>query len=168
MLVILNDVVTITLATDRAWISPVPERWNVMEIGKIASIFAAGWLALAFAMLWAALKVSHLAVPQIQTLMFVYLIYSAQATIYLTRVRGRFWTFPPSRYVALATIGNAVIASVLGYWGILTAAVPALALLGTLGAVLAATFVLDEVKLWFFKKTAVFGAPEQTATSRGT
>jgi H+-transporting ATPase len=159
VLVILNDVVTITLATDRAWISPVPERWNVKEIGKIASIFAVGWLALAFAILWVVLKMLHLPVPQVQTLMFVYLIYSAQATIYLTRVRGRCWSFPPSRYVALSTIGNAVIASVLGFLGILTAAVPAAVLLGTLGAVLAATFVLDEVKLWFFNKTAVFGGP---------
>jgi len=164
VLVILNDVVTITLATDRAWISPSPERWNVKEIGKIASIFAVGWLALAFVILWAALTVLHLPVPQIQTLMFVYLIYSAQATIYLTRVRGRFWSFPPSRYVALATIGNVVIASILGFLGILTAAVPAVVLVGTLGAVLAATFVLDEVKLWFFKRMC-FGDRRQIAPS---
>ena len=168
VLVILNDVVTITLATDRAWISPVPERWNVKEIGKIASIFALGWLVLAFAVLWVAIQVLHLPIPQIQTLMFVYLIYSAQTTIYLTRVRGRFWSFAPSRYVALATIGNAIIASILGFLGILTAAVPAVVLLGTLCAVLAATFVLDEVKLWFFNKTAVFGTPEQAAASRNT
>jgi H+-transporting ATPase len=168
VLVILNDVVTITLATDRAWISPVPEKWNVREIGKIAGIFAVGWLLLAFAVLWVAMKVLHLSVPQIQTLMFVYLIYSAQTTIYLTRVRGRFWSFAPSRYVALATIGNAVIASIIGLFGVLTAAVPAVVLLGTLAAVLAATFVLDEVKLWFFRKTAVFGGPEQMATGRGT
>ena len=166
VLVILNDIVTITLATDRAWISPVPERWNVKEIGKIASIFAVGWLVLAFSILWVAMKELHLPISQIQTLMFVYLIYSAQTTIYLTRVRGRFWSFAPSRYVALATIGNVVIATTLGYLGILTAAVPATVLLGTLAAVLAATFVLDEVKLWFLNKTAVFGGAEQIATSR--
>ncbi len=165
VLVILNDVVTITPATDRAWISPAPERWNVKEIGKIASIFAVGWLVLAFAVLWVAMKALHLPISQIQTLMFVYLIYSAQTTIYLTRVRGRFWSFAPSRYVALATIGNAVIATILGYLGIFTAAVPAAILFGTLAAVLMATFVLDEVKLWFFNKTAVFGGPEQIATS---
>jgi H+-transporting ATPase len=168
VLVILNDIVTITLATDRAWISPVPERWNVKEIGKIAGIFATGWLALAFVILWVALNVLQLPVPEIQTLMFVYLIYSAQATIYLTRVRGRFWSFAPSRYVAMATIGNAVIASVLGFQGILTAAVPAVVLLCTLGVVLAATFVLDEVKLWIFNKTAVFGQSGQTAPRRRT
>jgi H+-transporting ATPase len=160
-LVILNDIVTITLATDRAWISPVPERWNVKEIGRIASIFAVGWLALAFAILWVAMKVLLLSVPAIQTLMFVYLIYSAQATIYLTRVRGRFWLFAPSRSVASATIGNVAVATIVGSLGILTAAVPGTVLLGTLAAVLAATFVLDEVKLWFFDKTAAFGEPEQ-------
>ncbi len=99
--------------------------------------------------------------------MFVYLIYSAQTTIYLTRVRGRFWSFAPSRYVALATVGNAVIASIMGHLGILTAAVPAIVLLGTLVTVLVATFVLDEVKLWFFSKTAVFGEPGRIAATGG-
>ena len=157
VLVILNDVVTITLASDRAWVSPVPERWNVREIGKVAGVFALAWLVLAFGILWLALKVLQLSVPQIQTLMFAYLIYSAQATIYLTRVRGRFWSFAPSRYVALATLGNVAIASVMGLLGILTAPVPAAVLLGTLAAVLAATFVLDEVKRWLFDTSVVFG-----------
>ena len=116
VLVILNDVVTITLATDRAWISPVPEQRNVAAIGKVAGVFALAWLLLAFLILWLALKAFHLPVAQIQTLMFAYLIYSAQATIYLTRVRGRFWSFAPSRYVALATLGNVAIASAMGCW----------------------------------------------------
>ncbi len=166
VLVILNDVVTITLATDRAWISPVPEHWDVKEIGQIAGLFAAGWLVLAFAILWVALHGLKLSVPQIQTLMFVYLIYSAQVTIYLTRVRGRFWSFAPSRYVALATLGNAVVATVLGVQGILTAAVPASVLLGTLGAVLAAAFVFDEVKLRMLGRAAVFAPVEQRAGKR--
>ena len=166
VLVILNDVVTITLATDRAWVSPVPERWNVREIGKVAGVFALAWLVLAFGILWLALKVLQLSAPQIQTLMFAYLIYSAQATIYLTRVRGRFWSFAPSRYVALATLGNVAIASVMGLLGILTAPVPAAVLLGTLAAVLAATFVLDEVKRWLFDTSAVFGHAVPAASPR--
>jgi H+-transporting ATPase len=152
VLVVLNDVVTITLATDRAWISPSPEKWDVKEIGKIAAVFAAGWLVLAFAILRMAQRVLAMPVPQIQTLMFVYLIYSAQTTIYLTRVRDRFWTFAPSRYVAMATIGNGIIASIIGYVGILTAPVAGSVLLGTLVAVVAATFMLDEIKVRFFRR----------------
>jgi H+-transporting ATPase len=157
VLVVLNDVVTITLATDRAWISPVPERWNVNAVAQIAALYAAAWLALAFALLWVALHALALTIPQVQTLMFVYLIYSAQTTIYLTRTRDRFWSFAPSRYVAMATLGNAGIASVLAYFGILTTSVPALILVGTLVSVLAVTLLLDEIKILVFRRTAIFG-----------
>jgi H+-transporting ATPase len=163
LIIVMNDIVTITVATDRAWISPVPERWNVREIAKVASVLAVGWLALAFAILWAALNLLDLPIPQVQTLMFVYLIYSAQATIYLTRVRDRVWSLAPSQYVAATTIGNVIVASVLGYWGILMAAVPAVALLGTLGAVLIAAFLLNEVKIWIFQSTGILGRSNPTA-----
>ncbi|VVE36925.1 pirin [Pandoraea eparura] len=157
VLVVLNDIVTITLATDRAWVSPTPEKWNIKDISRIAAIFAAGWLLLGFAIVWIARDALALSVAQIQTLVFVYLIYSAQTTIYLTRVRGRFWSFAPSRYVALATIGNAVIATIMAYFGLLAAPIPATVLCGLMGVVLVATFVLDELKLYFFKRAHALG-----------
>lgn len=166
VLVILNDVVTITLATDRAWVSPAPERWDVRAIAKVAGLFALAWLLLAFGILWLALNVLHLAVPQIQTLMFAYLVYSAQATIYLNRVRGRFWSFAPSRWVAAATLGNVVLASVMALLGVLTAPVPAPVLLGTLAAVVVATFVLDEAKRRLLDTSAVFGAAAPATGAR--
>lgn len=167
VLVVLNDVVTITLATDRAWVSPTPEKWSIKAIGKVAAIFAAGWLIVGFAIVWAARDVLALSVPQIQTLMFVYLIYSAQTTIYLTRVRGRFWSFAPSPYVALATVGNAVIATIMAYFGLLAAPIPGTVLCGLLVVVLAATVVLDEFKLIFFKRTGFLGQLPNAADSQG-
>ena len=95
--------------------------------------------------------------PQFQTLMFVYLMYSAQATIYLTRVRRRFWSFAPSPYVAAATIGNVMVASTLAVWGVMMAPVPALLLAGMLGAVLAAAVLLDQVKSWIFQTMEMTG-----------
>jgi H+-transporting ATPase len=167
LIVVLNDLVTLTLGTDRAWVSPVPERWNVREIAKIAGILAAGWLFLAFSILWVGLNVLQVPIPQIQTLMFVYLIYSAQMTIYMTRVRDHFWSFAPSRYVTAVTIANMIAASGLAFWGIMMAAVPAVLLLGTLGAVLVATFMLDEVKIWFFRKTGILGGLSGTPPKLG-
>ena len=107
--------------------------------------------------LWAALNVLKLSIPQFQTLMFVYLMYSAQATIYLTRVRRRFWSFAPSPYVAAATIGNVMVASTLAVWGVMMAPVPALLLAGMLGAVLAAAVLLDQVKSWIFQTMEMTG-----------
>ena len=152
VLVVLNDIVTITLATDRAAISRVPEQWNVREIGELAGILAAGWLVVGFVLLWLAMHVLALPAPQIQTLVFVYLIDSAQATIYLTRVRRRCWSFAPSRFVAAVTLGNVIGASLLAGAGILMAAVPWVLLFGTLVIVLVVAIVLDQVKLWFLKE----------------
>lgn len=157
LIIVMNDLVTITVATDRASVSPVPERWNTGEIAKVAGVLAVGWPALAFAILWAALHLLAMPIPQVQTLMFVYLIYSAQATIYLTRVRDRVWSLAPSRYVAATTIGNVIVASALGYWGILVAAVPAAVLVGTLGAVIVAALLLNEVKIWISRSTGILG-----------
>lgn len=88
-----------------------------------------------------------------------YLMYSAQATIYLTRVRDRLWSFPPSRWVAAATIGNVIGPSVLAYWGILMAPVAAPLLLATLTAIVAAAVLLDQVKIWIFQSTGILGRP---------
>ena len=157
LVIVFNDIVTITLGTDRAWTSPVPERWNVGDIARIAGILAAGWLVLAFIILWAGLNVLNLPISQIQTLMFVYLIFSAQATIWITRVRDHFWSFLPSQAVVATTVGNVVIASVLAIGGILMDAVPAILLISVLGAVLIAMVLLDYVKIWFYKRTGILG-----------
>ncbi|MBB3181215.1 HAD-IC family P-type ATPase [Variovorax sp. Sphag1AA] len=152
VLVVLNDVVTITLATDRAGVSQAPEKWSINAIGNIAGILAAGWLILGFAVVWVARDVWAMSIPQTQTLTFVYLIYSAQATIYLTRVRGRLWSSAPSMWVAAATIGNAVIASLMAYFGLLAEPVSGTSLFLLLASVIAAAFVLDECKIAFFRK----------------
>lgn len=78
-------------------------------------------------------------------------MYSAQATIYLTRTPNRFWSLLPSGYVASATIGNVILASVLAAEGFLMAPVPIAFLACTFVAVLAMALVLDQIKLMVFR-----------------
>jgi len=157
LIVVFNDLVTITLGTDRAWVSPTLEQWDVKSISKLSGILAAGWLALAFVILWVTLKILKLPFPQIQTLMFLYLIYSAQATIYITRIREHFWSFLPSRLVIVVTLGNIVVSSILALNGILMKAVTPALVFGILTLVIAACFLLDAVKISFYKRNAVGG-----------
>jgi H+-transporting ATPase len=157
VIVVLNDVVTISLATDRVQGASAPQHWNVREIAKLGGLLAAGWLTVAFALLWGAQNVLNLPTPQIQTLVFVYLMYSAQATIYISRVPGRFWSLAPSRFVAATTLGNVLLASVLAAGGLLMTAVPVSLLALTLSAVLFATVVLDQIKISVFGKTGLLG-----------
>lgn len=157
VIVVLNDVVTISLATDRVQGASAPQHWDVREIAKLGGLIAAGWLAVAFALLWVAQNLLKLPTPQIQTLVFAYLMYSAQATIYITRVPGRFWSLAPSRFVAATTLGNVFLASVLAAGGLLMTAVPVSLLALTLAAVLVATVVLDQIKISVFGKSGLLG-----------
>lgn len=153
LIVVFNDLVTITLGTDRALVSPKLEQWDVKSISKLSGILAAGWLVIAFALLWVALKILKLPFPQIQTLMFLYLIFSAQATIYMPRVREHFWSFLPSRLVIAVTLGNIVVSIVLALFGVLMTPVSLVLILGILAVVVAASFLLDVLKISFYKRT---------------
>jgi H+-transporting ATPase len=148
VLVILNDVVTITLATDRAELARQPERWNLQQVARYGGGLAVAWLALGLLLLWVASHRLGLAPEAVQSLMFAYLIYSAQATIYLTRVRGRCWSSRPSALVAAATGGNTLLATAMAGFGLLTPAVPWAVLAATLLGVGLVTLVLDLAKPW--------------------
>lgn len=152
LIIVMNDIVTMTVATDRAGVSSSPEQWNMKEIAKFSTLLGFGWIVLGFGLLLAFWKMFHMPVAQIQTLMFAYLIYSAQITIYLTRVRERFWILAPSGFVALATGGNVILASIFSYFGILMEPVSFTFLAGTFGAVLAMALFLDEIKVRIFQK----------------
>jgi len=151
LITVINDIVTMTLATDRAHISPTPDQWNMKEIVMIANLFALGWIILGCALLWAALHLIHFSIPQTQTLMFAYLIYSAQITTYMARVRHHFWSFAPSRLLACATIGNVIVASALSFWGVFMEPIPGAVLAVTLGLVLITACLLDTVKVRLYR-----------------
>lgn len=160
VIVVLNDVVTITLATDRSWVSSSPERWIVGDIARLGGVLAAGWLALAFMILWFVLTRLQLPVPQIQALMFAYLMYTAQMTIYLSRTPGRCWSLRPGRFVVLATVGNIIIATVLAAGGFLMTPVSLTLLAIMFALVLLATLLLDQIKIWLFARRPVEDLPK--------
>lgn len=152
LIIVFNDLVTITLGTDRAWVSPTLEQWDVKSISKLSGILATGWLLLAFLILWLTLEVLELPFAQIQTFMFLYLIYSAQATIYITRVQKHFWSFLPSRLVMAVTLGNIFVSSLFALCGILMAQVSPLLVIALLAVVVLASFGLDLLKIRFYKR----------------
>jgi H+-transporting ATPase len=59
----------------------------------------------------------------------------------------------PSAWVAAATIGNAVIASLMAYFGLLAEPISGTALSILFLLVVGAIFLLDECKMMFFGRT---------------
>lgn len=165
MMVFANDFVSMSVGTDRARISPGPDRWDVTEIVSVAVVVGGSWLALSFSLLWWALDVAHLALAPLQTLFFVYLVFSSQGTILLVRERGRAWTSRPSPFLLLTILVDGGVVSALALTGTLMARISPSLLLSLLGTVGLAALLVDQVKVWFVRRSGAFGERAQRVAS---
>ena len=146
LLLFANDFVTMSLATDRVGFSPRPDRWQVPALSIAALGVAVPWLAFAFGTFLVGRHVLDLGLAPTQTLVFVMLVATGQATIYLVRERRHLWASRPSLWMLGATVADLVVVTAFAARGILMAAVPLVDIGVLLGAVLAATLLLDLLK----------------------
>jgi len=104
MLLFTNDFVTMSIATDHVAASPTPDRWHIRSLMLagiiLGSLVPASVLRAVF--LWA--RFLGLALPQLQTLVFVTLVFTGQGMVYLVRERCHFWHSRPSRWMILSSI----------------------------------------------------------------
>jgi len=154
-IVVMNDLVTLTLGTDKAWPTKVPEKWNISQLAKIAAIFTIGWLALGLGLFWFYLKVQNLSADEINSLMFLFLMYSAMETILMTRTRDHFWSFAPSKWVGGMIAINIVLATFMAAFGWFMAAVPIPSIVLLLIITLMAMLILDSLKMWYYRVTGI-------------
>ena len=160
-IVVMNDMVTLTLGTDNAWPTKVPEKWNMPKLAKIAAIFTVGWFILGLGLLFLYLKVYKLDAGQISSLMFLYLIYSAMETILMTRTRDQFWTFAPSKLVLGMITINIVLATLMATFGWFTAAVSLNYIAGLFVITLVAMLILDAIKVRHYRITGILGTEQK-------
>ena len=119
LLLLANDFVTMSLAVDRARPSSQPERWRVGALVAASLVLALVVLAESFLDLWLARGVFGLGLQQTQTLIFVMLVFSGQATVYVVRERGHFWKSRPVNWLVAATCFDVVVVSALAVGGVL-------------------------------------------------
>jgi H+-transporting ATPase len=118
-----GDVATFALSTDKVVPSPKPNRWNVRSLVKTGLIFASLLFLFSVGIFWSAKNVFRLSELETQTLIFVWLVFSAgQAALYTTRTRKFFWEKPyPSKWLILATIADISLTIILAIQGWLMA-----------------------------------------------
>lgn len=127
LLLFSNDFVTMSIATDRVSFSRKPDRWRIPTLIATAGVLATLVLILSFFVFFAGRDLLHLPLPQLQTLIFVMLVFTGQGTVYLVRERHHFWHSRPSGWLLLSSFLDIVIVSVLATQGILMAPIrPAL------------------------------------------
>jgi H+-transporting ATPase len=156
-IIVMNDMVTLTLGTDKAWPTTVPEKWDISRLAKISAIFTVGWLALGLWLLWFYLKFQNLNAAQISSLMFLYLIFSAMETIIMTRTRDTFWSFLPSKWVSGMIAINIIVATLMAAFGWVMAAVSFQSIIILFIITLIAMLILDGLKIWYYRVTGILG-----------
>jgi H+-transporting ATPase len=152
LLLVANDFSTMTITTDRVVASSRPDRWRVNQLLLGASAVAFPFLLLSLtifflARTWLGLDLAHL-----QTVAFVTLAFSTQATVYLVREPRLAWRSRPGSWLLAVSGLVLVTVSVLALGGWLMTSISA-ALLGTiLAAVILWALAVDLLKVVAFRR----------------
>jgi H+-transporting ATPase len=155
LLLFTNDFVTMTIATDRVQPASRPQRWQVRKLVAAALVFAALSLAFSFSFYWWTHASLGLPAPQLQTVVFLILVFTTQASIYVLRSDGRLWSLAPGRWMLLASLGDVFIVSLLAGFGVLMAALPWGLIAALIACVLVFALALDQAKHIVFKRFAI-------------
>ncbi len=130
LLIFGNDFATMAIATDNARGSPVPDRWNPRGIIGEGSAIAGALLVLSLGLFAVLITSLHAPVPQIQTAMFLLLVVTSQAMIYVIRATPK---LPPGTPLLAASLADVAVCSAIAIFGILVAPIPAALAAGIVG-----------------------------------
>ena len=121
LLLFTNDFVTMSIATDHVSFSATPDRWRIGPLMAAGFTLGAAVLALSFGLFFYGRTVMRLPLSQLQTLVFVTLVFTGQGMVYLVRERGHFWKSRPSRWMLIASGVDIVVVCALAVSGVLMA-----------------------------------------------
>ncbi len=111
LLAFLNDVPIMTIAYDRTGLDPKPVRWNMHRIVAAASVMGLTGVAGSFLMLYIAMDLLHLSIPQVQTYIFLKMAVAGHLTLFVARSKDYFWKKP---HPAPVMIWSAVVTKLAG------------------------------------------------------
>ena len=112
-----------SIATDTVSYSQQPDRWHIRSLVLVGLVLGSLVLMLSFGMFLAGRYWLRLPLPQLQTLVFVTLVFTGQGTVYLVRQRQHFWESRPSKWLMLSSAADIAVVSVLATCGILMEAI---------------------------------------------
>jgi H+-transporting ATPase len=141
-----------SIAQDNAVYSNKPDKWNIKLIVSASLLIAVAWLIYSFIVYYIGYYVINLTLPQVQTLAFLSLVFSAQATVYLVREQRHFYKSKPGNYLMFASALDLIIIILMAYFGILMTRIPFADIAVLLGGTFIYMVLLDFVKTPLMKK----------------
>jgi H+-transporting ATPase len=158
LLLVANDVVSMAVTVDRAHPSGRPDVWRIGRVITGALAVALPMLAVSAVILAATRFWLGLDLEAQRTAIFVTLVLSSQATIYLVRTGRPVWRSRPSRWLAVASAIDLVAALGLALLGWLMHPLAPAVLLGIVAAVLLGAVAADTVKVVVFRRLGLHTA----------
>ncbi len=124
MLLFTNDFVTMSIATDHVSASPTPDCWDIRRLIMAGMSLGSLILLLSFGLFFFGRDFLHLPLSQLQTLVFIMLVFTGQGMVYLVRERHHFWNSAPSGWMMLSSIIDVGMVCLMARRGILMAPLP--------------------------------------------
>ncbi len=152
LLLFANDFVTMSIAADKVAFSAVPDRWDVRSLVGAALSLAAVLLCFSFGIVWVGRAGLRMPVSTLQTIVFVWLVASGQATVYLVRERRHFWRTWPGRWLLASTVVDLIAVSLLATGGWLMAPITAAMVLTLFGLAVVYLVGVDQLKVVVFRR----------------
>jgi len=146
LMLLTNDVLAMSLTTDRASPSPTPSVWRMRNVTGAAIVLGACKLAFSTALLALAQYQLGLGPKTLQTFAFVTVLFGSQGLIYVLRERRHLWSSMPSKWVFASSAVDIGIVTVLALSGTLMEPLPWHLLLAVFVATAAFAFILDLIK----------------------
>jgi H+-transporting ATPase len=146
LMLLTNDVLAMSLTTDRASPSPAPSVWHMRNVTGAAIILGTCKLAFSTAMLAVGKYQFGLDPMALQTFAFVTLLFGSQALIYVLRERRHIWSSTPSKWIFASSAVDIAIVAVLALSGTLMEPLPWRLLLTITLATAAFALILDQLK----------------------
>jgi H+-transporting ATPase len=125
ILALLDDIPIMTIAYDNTFLSPTPVRWEMNRVLTVSTVL--GFLATieSFMLFFIGRNLFHLALPQVQTLLFLRLAAGGHLLLFVTRTKNEFWQRPyPSWQLLVAIVATQVVAVLMCGFGWLVPPLP--------------------------------------------
>lgn len=152
IVMIAGDFLSMSLTTDNMRPSPMPNSWRIGRLTMSGVIVGMCLLAFCSGILAVGKFGLNFGIDELRTLAFVALVFGSQATLYAIRQRRHLWGVRPSLWLAVSSVADILLASILAIDGIAMKPLPLPALVGTLAAAATFGFVLDILKIPVFRR----------------
>ena len=151
LLALINDGSMVTIAYDNTSTPKEPQKWNLPLILSLATVI--GLVGVVETFLLYFFTEIYLGMPHqmVQTLIYLHLAVGGMMTIYVTRVRGAFWSIKPAGRMLWATGFSVLISTILACFGILMAPIGIAWTAASWGYAFVWFLIFDAVKILLYR-----------------